>query len=279
MINESVLYFTFIVVSIAIIIYFYYKNQDLLIERETILTKRGIEHEEKNRSQIEINKQIWMTRNLNADKYQNGDSVILCQTESEWQQLNENKIPASCYYNFDETLADQYGRLYNWYAVNDPRGLAPKGWKIPNCEEIKDLYNISKDNPTDFKSRLGWKVRKGGRNSLGFSAFPSGVKCDNSDDIFLFKSMVESNDLKSILHSKFMGFGELTGFWSTTDVPKKNQALSFIISEDAFLLNINKSVGLNIRCIKDFRVTSHEKLEKINDNQENHQDDFKEKYI
>jgi uncharacterized protein (TIGR02145 family) len=155
-----------------------------------------------------------MTKNLNADQYQNGDAVILFQTEEEWQQANTKKIPASCYYNFDESLADHIGRLYNWYAVNDPRGLAPKGWKIPNSKDVKELFDISKDlfsalvhnksknDASDLKSTLGWKEDKGGSNSLGFSIRPSGLKVFDSLNIIeydTYDDCYDDSELESII--------------------------------------------------------------------------------
>jgi uncharacterized protein (TIGR02145 family) len=81
--------------------------------------------------EIIIGKQIWMTENLNLDKFQNGDSIPEARTIEEWMNACENKQPAWCYYNNDSTNGEKYGKLYNLFAVIDSRGLAPEGWHIP----------------------------------------------------------------------------------------------------------------------------------------------------
>src|SRR5439155_1258427 len=70
---------------------------------------------------VKIGTQEWMTKNLNVTKYRNGDMIPEVQDHDEWMKL---KTGAWCN-NRGVT------KLYNWYAVNDPRGLAPEGWHIP----------------------------------------------------------------------------------------------------------------------------------------------------
>jgi len=79
---------------------------------------------------VVIGTQTWMAENLNVDRFRNGDLIAHAKTDEEWQKAKDNKQPAWCYYNNDPELGERYGKLYNWYAVNDSRGLAPKGWHI-----------------------------------------------------------------------------------------------------------------------------------------------------
>lgn len=80
---------------------------------------------------VTIGNQVWMAENLNVDKFRNGDLILQAKTEEEWKKAGENKHPAWCYFDNDTANDAKYGKLYNWYAVNDPRGLAPAGWHIP----------------------------------------------------------------------------------------------------------------------------------------------------
>jgi uncharacterized protein (TIGR02145 family) len=80
---------------------------------------------------VKIGDQVWMAENLSAIKFSNGDIIPEAKTEAEWILAGKNKQPAWCYYNFDANYEATYGRLYNWYAVNDFRGLEPSGWAIP----------------------------------------------------------------------------------------------------------------------------------------------------
>ena len=77
--------------------------------------------------------------NLNVDKFRNGDIIPEAKTNAEWSDANTNKTPAWCYYDNDPTNGEKHGKLYNWYAVNDSRGLAPTGYKIPTIKELMEL--------------------------------------------------------------------------------------------------------------------------------------------
>jgi uncharacterized protein (TIGR02145 family) len=294
--NESLLTWILVIIVILVCVYFQIKTDKVRLDTFTIIQKRlneqGIEHEKNNKSQIEINGKIWMTKNLNVTQYQNGEEVILCQTEEEWQQANKKKIPASCFYNFDESLANQIGRLYNWYAVNDPRGLAPKGWKIPNSEDINELYNVSIDNFSkivhnksknsafDLKSTLGWKKSEGGGNGLGLSIRPSGLKVFDRMNIIeydTYDGCYEDSELEEICETGFIGLGALAGIWSSTEQSKK-EGIALMITEISRILVFEKSDGLSVRCIKEHAFASTEKTtQKTHDT--NNPDDYKEKYI
>ena len=80
---------------------------------------------------VKIGNQIWMVKNLNVETFRNGDHIHEAKTLEEWKIAGENQKPAFCYYNNDPKNGTIYGKLYNWYAVNDPRGLAPAGYHIP----------------------------------------------------------------------------------------------------------------------------------------------------
>ncbi|MBK9465523.1 MAG: fibrobacter succinogenes major paralogous domain-containing protein [Chitinophagaceae bacterium] len=81
---------------------------------------------------IVIGTQQWMNNNLDVAFYRNGDPIPQVTDPTAWAGLTTG---AWCYYNNDSTLGNKYGKLYNWYAVNDPRGLAPQGWHIPSDAE------------------------------------------------------------------------------------------------------------------------------------------------
>jgi len=80
---------------------------------------------------VVIGSQTWMAENLNVSHFLNGDPIPHVQTNEEWLKAAENRRPAWCYYNNDPVNGKKYGKLYNWFAVNDSRGLAPPGWHIP----------------------------------------------------------------------------------------------------------------------------------------------------
>jgi uncharacterized protein (TIGR02145 family) len=126
---------------------------------------------------IKIGKQTWMTENLNVFTFRNGDSIPEAKTNEDWIRAEKAGQPAWCYYNNDPQQGIFYGKLYNWYAVNDKRGLAPKGWHIPNNNEWRMLANSLGGKSVagnKMKTRDGWSINGNGNNSSGFSGLPGG---------------------------------------------------------------------------------------------------------
>ena len=79
---------------------------------------------------ITIGTQTWTTKNLEVSTYRNGDTIPQVESEADWAKLSTG---AWCYSEKDNGTA--YGKLYNWYAVKDARGLAPNGFHIPSDAE------------------------------------------------------------------------------------------------------------------------------------------------
>jgi uncharacterized protein (TIGR02145 family) len=126
---------------------------------------------------VKIGKQVWMKRNLDVDHYRNGDPIPEVKDPDEWANL---KIGAWCYYDNNPANGAIYGKLYNWYAVNDPRGLAPEGWHVSSDEEWKELTNF-----IGGEELAGGKMKEAGTehwnnpnlgasNESAFSALPGG---------------------------------------------------------------------------------------------------------
>ena len=83
-------------------------------------------------AEVSIGKQVWTTKNLDVTTYRNGDVIPQVQDANAWEKLTTG---AWCYYENKTANGKKYGKLYNWNAVNDPRGLAPKGYHIPTDAE------------------------------------------------------------------------------------------------------------------------------------------------
>ena len=88
---------------------------------------------------VTIGKQTWMKKNLDVSRYRNGDVIPEVADLSTWVNLTTG---AWCYYENKSDNGTTYGKLYNWYAVNDPRGLAPAGWHIPSDAEWTSLITF-----------------------------------------------------------------------------------------------------------------------------------------
>jgi hypothetical protein len=99
---------------------------------------------------VKIGYQEWTKKNLNVSKYRNGDIIPEVKDPKKWENLTTG---AWCYYNNDPKKGAIYGKLYNWYAVNDPRGLAPEGFHVPTEAELNMVPNLK--NPTGFAGLPG----------------------------------------------------------------------------------------------------------------------------
>ncbi|WP_226294342.1 fibrobacter succinogenes major paralogous domain-containing protein [Aquimarina algicola] len=182
--------------------------------------------------EVSIGNQIWMSENLDVVKFRNGDKIrhIDENSHEQWEEAGKKGIPAWCYFGTDVVDSKVvYKKLYNWHAVNDPRGLAPEGWHIPNESEWEELENhLGGSNESTWnklKSDKGWKFPKG-TNESGFSALPGGIRS------------TETN---------FTGAGYDAVFWSSTEKNSYN-AIGYHI-EGGKRINLKES-GFSVRCIK-----------------------------
>ncbi|MFA4851475.1 MAG: FISUMP domain-containing protein [Bacteroidales bacterium] len=132
---------------------------------------------------ITIGTQVWMKENLKVTHYSNGDAIPNISDNTSWSNLATG---ARCYYNNDSAVnAPVYGVLYNWYAVNDSRNIAPTGWHVPTDAEWTTLTTY-----LGGESVAGGKLKEtdtthwqspntGATNETGFTALPSSFRGDN----------------------------------------------------------------------------------------------------
>jgi uncharacterized protein (TIGR02145 family) len=185
---------------------------------------------------VTIGTQTWTTLNLDVATFRNGDAIPQAKTNEEWLTAGINEQPAWCYYDNDPKNGTKYGKLYNWYAVNDERGLAPVGWHVPTYQEWTTLEeNIGDNVGKKMKSRMGWINNGNGDNGSGFNAVPGGSGGGN----FFYEA------------------GELGYWWSCTEVVTNDgidaSYRSLGWKGDEFL-NIDysvKSSGKSVRCVRD----------------------------
>ena len=107
--------------------------------------------ESKTQKLITIGTQVWNCRNLTITTFNNGDPIYEAKTNEEWNNASEKHIPAWCYFNNDPKTEAKYGKLYNWYVVNDYRGIAPIGYHIPTYNDWEKLisYLGGRENAAD----------------------------------------------------------------------------------------------------------------------------------
>ena len=201
---------------------------------------------------VKIGHQEWLTENLNVDHFNNGDEIQQIESAADWLMHLKEKKPAWCYYENDASNEKKYGKLYNWHAVNDPRGIAPKGYHIPSDTEWTELIDYLDgvpDNPNDvigsgttagpkMKNDSGWNNSENGTNSSGFSALPAGKR--------------------SGFDGNFANIGE-TGYWWSSTEDYKTKAFGRVllpntrygIKEGRIYKETEfKESGFSVRCLR-----------------------------
>lgn len=193
--------------------------------------------------EVIIGTQVWMAENINVDKFRNGDLIPEAETEDEWEWAFLNKQPAWCYYergpwwgyqDNDPSNRPKYGKLYNWYAVNDSRGLAPSGYHIPTDEEWTTLVNyLGEENAGHkMKSTIRWINNDNGDNSSGFSGLPGGYRGNAGS---------------------FLYIEEFGHWWSSTENGTYYASHRVLKYQNGILQEgfQDKGDGLSVRCLKD----------------------------
>ena len=179
---------------------------------------------ESNSDTIKIGNQIWMNKNLNVSTYRNGDIIPEIKDPKIFSKMT---IGAWCYYNNDPEYGKIYGKLYNWYAVNDPRGLAPVGFHVPDDRDWNKLMK-----------------------KLGGASFAGGKLKENG----IINQSFNSNLGGHLSSNGFFGIGIDGYFWSSSKIHNNLLAnYRHIISSSSELIDsyYNKSAGFSIRCVKD----------------------------
>jgi uncharacterized protein (TIGR02145 family) len=197
----------------------------------------------------------WSSKNLDITRYNNDDPIPLVTGATEWANLTTG---AYCYYNNDTSNGNTYGLLYNWYAVNDSRGLAPVGWSIPTRDDIIWLVN-NFENSGGIDLGSGGSLKEvgfshwdspnsGATNESGFTALPGGIRM-----IETFNFGVRQTE------NKFTDLNRFGYWWTSTDrnlsINGKPTAYQYSLSYSSkFLSDSNstnwKAAGLSVRLIR-----------------------------
>jgi uncharacterized protein (TIGR02145 family) len=186
---------------------------------------------------ITIGTQVWMTQNLNVDKFRNGDPIPEAKTPGEWKAYGDAGEAAWCYYDNDPKNGEKYGKLYNWFAVSDPRGLAPQGWHIPSDDEWKvltDYLGGEHKAGAKMKAKSGWSNDGNGTNSSGFSGLPGGDR---------------------VWDGSFNGVGGSGSWWSSMEFDAR-RSYAWARNLNCGLGSVSrlrqfKRYGFSVRCLRD----------------------------
>jgi hypothetical protein len=155
---------------------------------------------------IQMGKQTWMKNNLGVATFRNGDTIPEAKTNEEWEQARFAEKPAWCYFKNDSANALKFGKLYNWYAVNDSRGLAPVGWHIPSDSEWTALCDNTGSKMFSIQ-RGGVRTFIGEFENVGIGFWWSGTGNEIYDMQYAWYRVVDSRNDSLRRHSYVKGSG------------------------------------------------------------------------
>ncbi len=125
------------IVKLCIIILTIFINYNITYAENIGYTKGSVVDIDGNKYiTFKIGRQEWMAENLKVSRYNNGDPIKNITDYDEW---NFTTSGAWAFYENNKNYNDYYGKLYNWYSIKDPRGLAPKGWHVPSKNEWEEF--------------------------------------------------------------------------------------------------------------------------------------------
>jgi len=185
---------------------------------------------------VPICSQVWSETNLNVTTYRNGDIIPQVTDQTEWNSLTTG---AWCYYNNDPANGAIYGKLYNWYAITDPRGLAPEGWHIPSKSEWETLITclggpyLAGPAMREVGTTHWQSPNINANDNSGFTALPTG-----------YRDYVSTSNI-----------GKETMIWSASENPAYPDQGWFVALyyniEQITLTSTYKWYGMSVRLIKD----------------------------
>ena len=222
--------------------------QDQTEPDEIFTAGQGADDRDGNRyNTVIIGNQEWMTQNLRTSHYANGDSIPQVTERSEWAELSTGSWT---YYNNDDYFVTHYGKLYNWHAVNDSRGLCPAGWRVPSDNDWKTLEQqlempdseLQRMGTRGSEDQIGGKLKstdmqlwrepnRGASNESGFSGLPGGNRSETGG---------------------FEGIGSMGLWWSSTEAGS-GMAWMRLLSHDSgniTKLYSEKRYGFSVRCFR-----------------------------
>jgi uncharacterized protein (TIGR02145 family) len=190
---------------------------------------------------IMIGKQTWMADNLRTRRFKNGDKIKLGQKGNDWYPTTEAR-----YCVLDQSV-DKYtklnGRIYNYYTIEDSRGICPEGWRVPNAT---DFQILAKTTDSILKTQNWVTARPTVRQSLYRTYYEGGI---NNEGLTLCAGGYREEKGEN-------GKGQLyfdLSLWTTSkDGGDRGKYVSNVFEtfDSTNLYFHEKNVGHSIRCIK-----------------------------
>lgn len=182
---------------------------------------------------VSINGRDWIQENLRVTRYRNGDKIPTCISNIDWSNTTNGALG---FYDNDSKNILIYGNLYNWFAVNDKRGLCPLGWHVPTDKEWTLLENY-----------LGGSEIAGGKmKSIDFWNLPNAGATEHEK----FKGVASGCRL---YNGKYCNVGSSCYWWSSTESVDQSAWYRKLSFDDSNIVrtSFDKESGFSVRCISD----------------------------
>jgi len=225
-------------------------TEEKVMEVEQVTDQDGQTH-----NAVKIGSNTWMAENLNVSTFRNGKPIFEARTNEEWKKAGEEGKPAWSYYDNSLENGQEYGKLYNWYAVGTAE-LCPTGWYVPTDNDwwllgvyVKgDAWRLKEAGNTHweklekdyhYRSKLAIEANA---NSTGFAALPGGMRSAG-------KRKKKSAELEDI--GFFYSIGSRGTWWTSTGGETGATTRSVSNLDGGFATSgSTKSNGYSVRCIK-----------------------------
>lgn len=139
-------------------------------------------------SVVQIGSQFWTKENLAVESFQDGTPITECSSSDQWVELASSNTPAWCYYNFDPSFEEEYGKLYNYYVVSSSKSIIPTGFRMPTVQDFNELASNQGGSSIagyKLKNSKNWNTLRrqsgNGNNQSGFTGNPSGYIKENGE--------------------------------------------------------------------------------------------------
>jgi uncharacterized protein (TIGR02145 family) len=201
---------------------------------------------------IQIGDQLWMAENLKVTHYNNGDDIPTGFTNDEWSNLDDTETGAFALYNDDPATGEIYGNIYNWYAVDDSRGVCPEDWHAPTDEEWMELemyLGMSYEEAHD----TGYRGTDQGSQLAGNADLWYSGDLENDPTFDSSGFIAIPGGYRNMADGTYAGMGSYGSFWSssentsTTAWPRSLNYYTSTVHRD----HIVKRFGNSIRCLWD----------------------------
>lgn len=185
---------------------------------------------------VQIGSQFWTKENLAVESFQDGTPITECSSSEQWAELASTNTPAWCYYNFDPSNEEEYGKLYNYYVISSSKNIAPVGFKVPALADFNQLTSLYGGNSLaghKLKNSKNWNTLRrqsgNGDNQSNFTGNPSGYIKENGE---------------------FWDYGWSANFWTTNS--GSNEATSvrlYWANREVVSIPAMQDMGIAVRLI------------------------------